>query len=363
MRLLHKGLLIPLALVMFAPEGLAADGTQPKTLKNLYAAYQEAAAGRDRRRLIQAAEDVYQFSRENFGLTANTARAYFNLAKAHKARTSGSYDLWVAVIADYETVFGPDSIDMIDPLWEGANAAGNRGNWAQINDWYDHAAALAEQHDLDPAVRGQLVIDWANSALAFSGDAILVRRKLKNAREMIAPMAEKAPYLNGQLLMLEGKYAASLRRPEKAIAHLEDAVSALERSGPAGTVKSLYAHAMLVQLYEDEGLSEKATPHCRAVGEIKTMLGDFDYVPLYKKAPPYPQNAAHFGREGEVLLEFTVDENGFVRDLAIVESSDHSFDDAALEAARHFRFAPKIENGKPVAVAGVQNLIAFELSR
>lgn len=84
-----------------------------------------------------------------------------------------------------------------------------------------------------------------------------------------------------------------------------------------------------------------------------------EFLPIVHIAPVYPPEAAAIGLEGHVIVEFTVDENGSVEDLFIVESSSPLFEQAALDAAAKFKYKPKIVDGKPVKSPGVRNLIRF----
>ena len=138
-----------------------------------------------------------------------------------------------------------------------------------------------------------------------------------------------------------------------------------------GTV--LMARANLVDAYEHLGESERATEHCLAVGRTTPWGGTADYQPLFKRPPVYPRAAQVRGLEGYVLLEFSVDDMGFVRDPSVVESGPGrgsggiaaqyvgDLEAAAITAAKRFRYAPRFVDGKPVTVDGVRNLIKFEL--
>lgn len=91
---------------------------------------------------------------------------------------------------------------------------------------------------------------------------------------------------------------------------------------------------------------------------------DGEYLPIVKVAPVYPNRGLARGIEGWVLVEFTVTESGTVKDAMVVEAEpERIFDRAALAAAEKFRYKPRVINGKPVEVAGVQNLIRFELAK
>lgn len=84
-----------------------------------------------------------------------------------------------------------------------------------------------------------------------------------------------------------------------------------------------------------------------------------EFLPIVKVAPEYPPEAAEIGLEGYVIVEFTVNEEGSVEDPFIVESSSPIFEQAALDAARKFKYQPRLVNGVPVKVPGVRNRITY----
>ena len=89
-----------------------------------------------------------------------------------------------------------------------------------------------------------------------------------------------------------------------------------------------------------------------------------EYLPIVKVAPIYPQRALARGLEGWVLVEFTVTTTGTVRDARVVEADPPGvFDGAAVDAVMKFKYKPRVIDGRPVEVEGVQNLIRFELER
>lgn len=99
------------------------------------------------------------------------------------------------------------------------------------------------------------------------------------------------------------------------------------------------------------------------VGGVGGFSSDGEYLPIVKVAPVYPRRAQTRGIEGHVLLEFTVTKTGAVKDPVVIESSPPGiFDRAAMQAALKFKYKPKVVNGEPIDVAGVRNLITFELS-
>lgn len=106
-------------------------------------------------------------------------------------------------------------------------------------------------------------------------------------------------------------------------------------------------------------------------------ISDGEYLPIVKVQPQYPRRALSRGMSGWVIVEFTVTEQGTVRDPVVVEncgwiksarsegdcvdSPNSVFDSAATRAAEKFKYKPKVIDGNPVETAGVQNKITFTL--
>ncbi|MFA5938912.1 MAG: TonB family protein [Sinimarinibacterium sp.] len=102
--------------------------------------------------------------------------------------------------------------------------------------------------------------------------------------------------------------------------------------------------------------------------QVKSNFGlsstDGEYLPIVKVAPMYPARAQSQGIEGWVLVQFTVTEAGAVRDPVVLESQPSGvFDEAATKAVLKFKYKPRVQDGKPIAVPNVQHLIRFELDK
>lgn len=91
--------------------------------------------------------------------------------------------------------------------------------------------------------------------------------------------------------------------------------------------------------------------------------GDGDYLPIVKVAPIYPRRALSRGIEGYVIVEFVVTKQGSVRSPVVVESKPQGiFDQAAKDAAKKFKYKPRVIDGVATEVAGVQNKISFKMN-
>jgi protein TonB len=90
--------------------------------------------------------------------------------------------------------------------------------------------------------------------------------------------------------------------------------------------------------------------------------GDGEYLPIVKVNPIYPPRAAGRGIEGYVLVEYTVNRDGTVRDVTIIDAEPPGvFNRAAVSAAQRYIYKPRVIDGTPVEVHGVRTRITFEL--
>lgn len=92
-------------------------------------------------------------------------------------------------------------------------------------------------------------------------------------------------------------------------------------------------------------------------------ISEGDYLSLVKVSPVYPPRALARGIEGWVILEFTITEQGTVKDLRVVDSKPKNkiFHNAALEAASRWKYKPRIIAGEPVVVEGVRHKVTFKI--
>lgn len=64
----------------------------------------------------------------------------------------------------------------------------------------------------------------------------------------------------------------------------------------------------------------------------------------------YPESAWRQGVEGTVVVQFIVNERGFIEDAVAIRSPDARLSDAAIHAVRASLFMPGVHDGEPIAV-------------
>ncbi|TGD76160.1 energy transducer TonB [Mangrovimicrobium sediminis] len=98
-------------------------------------------------------------------------------------------------------------------------------------------------------------------------------------------------------------------------------------------------------------------------GGLGLGTGDGEYLPIVKVAPVYPRRAQQRGLSGECMVRYTVTTAGTVKDVEVLEDrcTDPVFYKASVEAARRFKYKPRVIDGVAIEVIGVYNNFTYEL--
>lgn len=92
--------------------------------------------------------------------------------------------------------------------------------------------------------------------------------------------------------------------------------------------------------------------------------GDGEYLPIVKVAPIYPRRAQTRGISGYCIVEYVVTRTGSIRDPIVIDCSPQGvFESASVRAAEKFKYKPRVVDGEPIEVAGVQNKFTYELEQ
>ncbi|MFT6958344.1 MAG: protein TonB [Halieaceae bacterium] len=92
--------------------------------------------------------------------------------------------------------------------------------------------------------------------------------------------------------------------------------------------------------------------------------GDGEYLPIVKVAPIYPRRAQTRGISGYCIVEYTVTKSGSIKDPVAIDCNPSGvFDKASVKASLKFKYKPRVVDGEPIEVAGVQNKFTYELEQ
>ncbi|MFZ2445351.1 MAG: TonB family protein [Syntrophobacteraceae bacterium] len=84
-------------------------------------------------------------------------------------------------------------------------------------------------------------------------------------------------------------------------------------------------------------------------GPLATRFGSPDGPRFLKRAwPVYPESARRIEKEGQVVLQLTIDERGSLVAIELVKKAGFGFDEEAMKALRQSTFCPAQKDGKPV---------------
>ena len=87
-------------------------------------------------------------------------------------------------------------------------------------------------------------------------------------------------------------------------------------------------------------------------------LGGVDFEPepgvtnpqyKFRVEPKYPDSAKKAEKEGEVVLQATIDENGVPQDIVALTSLGFGLEEAAIEALKKTTFRPAMKGGEPIS--------------
>jgi protein TonB len=99
------------------------------------------------------------------------------------------------------------------------------------------------------------------------------------------------------------------------------------------------------------------------IGGIGGMMRDGDATPIVRIDPKYPPEAARDGKEGWVLLSFTINEVGGVEDVEVLDADPKRvFDREAKRALRKWKYRPKVVDGIAERQPGLQVRLDFTLA-
>jgi protein TonB len=159
------------------------------------------------------------------------------------------------------------------------------------------------------------------------------------------PLAPDAPLPGTEpLSAAPGEQAETPRFEQSVTAAQSDGGSAGAVVSPEGTVTPLTASSASGSTVGEPG---SAT---RAASRGSTTVSFIPPRPLSEILPKYPLSARRSGFEGVVRVSVLVDETGAVIGVDVLSSSGHaSLDQSVLDSYRRARFAPALQDGKPVA--------------
>jgi len=312
----------------------AAHGSRPSTLVD--EARQELAQqqvdarvadylgrGRDalnQGRLIEPVED--------------NARFYIESARALAPQSAGvqqaTQDLITRLESESRAALGARNADQAD-VW--AAAAGDAGADPE---------QVASLHTQAQQLRSTVAAD----TLAHS-----FKEALEQGR-VLEPATDSAKFYLAQLQQSDAAGpATAAARSAYAARALDEARNTLRSQDFAGTRRWLTeARTAGVDPGDIDKLDTALAAAQDAAQQASSIVNESTLVRTHYVAPQFPQAARERGIDGWVDLQFLVDTDGAVSDVAIVGAQPAGiFEQAALDAVRRWRYQPVVHNGHVVS--------------
>ncbi|MEZ5758811.1 MAG: TonB family protein [Emcibacteraceae bacterium] len=365
-------------ILIFSHAALADEVADKAEFQKLYAQFNDLYANsEDIDPIIEVAEKLYELAPKIYGKNSqNTAVVTYNLASLYleKAGSAGLSDYDNKARDLFEDYF--QILDKID--------APKDKNFVNQYLYYLKSIALEAYQDALPSRVKKLHIiarelDYSQNELAdieFQLGLLLFKNndfhksldyfELSNANYIKSYGSEH--FKVGETYFWIAKLQMGDKKRTSAETSFETALKIFDKNPELSKELKQNTHAFMVQLFEDMGLSDKATLHCQAIAEERPK--DFDqYIkPIYRKNPTFPElesyEIAKLKKEpAEVTLNFDVDTNGFTKNITVIESSNQKFNESSIEAAKGFRYAPTIKDGNLTYTKDAKVKIVFGISK
>lgn len=284
-----------------------------------------------------------------------------------------------SAIDSFEDIYGKDSVRLVQPLSDLADSRGGDPDHASAQlRVYKRALKITAGHFGERSPEYATLSYRAGRNTYEQSSSISGRKYVEEAYEIFRENFGAEDRRTGSAVFLLGQIDFWLGKHGRSSESLESALIAFGGDTEHELENRRYIRGLLVKAYESNGESDLATQHCVALGKEFEFSPDQDYEPLFRLAPMYPMELLRQGIEGHVDIEFTVDEDGFIRNPMVMDSfmsdtpnrskfrsaakkDDRSFEDAALKAVARFRYAPRFEGSEPVPTEGVETRISFYL--
>ncbi len=107
--------------------------------------------------------------------------------------------------------------------------------------------------------------------------------------------------------------------------------------------------------------AERARAVAAEQARREAAAADRQYLPIAKTPPVYPQRALDSGVQGECTVSYDVDPSGRVVSPQVAGQCHPLFIRPSLNAAKRFRYRPRIVDGQAVTVRNVQNTFHYRI--
>ncbi len=348
--------------------------TYASSVIDSYQLYQGAVAQGDHERALSYAKAAFEQAQSVYvnqpdsllNLNYNLALAYASAGNTEKA-----IEQFEHVIAFSESHFGDYHLRTVAAKLELANLYYNRVQGLHRNTEVRKYKTLARAvltsldeaeaaHPDDAAQLYFLVVTQLlgndYSPLSLARSIKIVERGLSLAE---AKWGERDTRTLDQAFML-GKRLFFAQDYSKAIVHLKRVTASLDSALDYSHPWSLQAHALLSESYTRTGNAELAAYHSEQIHQMTPWKDELEPMPLMRQRPAYPDTGSKIRDKVTVQVGFDLNEKGQVVNARVLDvEGSKFFGGSALDAVKHWRYAPKIKDGQAVSAQGLTVNVDF----
>ncbi|MFC7048541.1 TonB family protein [Emcibacter nanhaiensis] len=327
--------------------------------------FKKAWAAEDREAAFDFAERAYDLSQELYGEGTKYqyfATKQFAMAQDRHGHRDEAIKFYLEALEDGEQIYDVNGPELFDIYFALSALYSSSHEHASAEKYLSRAEKVYEESFPDDLLVKADILNLRAKAYFYEGKAKAAEKNYLQVHDIYEKEYGKDHPQTYMPYFFLAKIHMARKDYDKARELLEPANEVFRKTLPPRNTVLMASHAFLVEIYEKLEQPDKATEHCVAIAEAKPNDTVDSYKPIFRGVPAYPVNMARSGREGYVILEFTIDEAGMVKDIRVLEGAK-GFKKAAVESAKRWRFAPAIKDGKPVATHIVNHKITFELVR
>lgn len=359
--------LIVFYMIIYMPAALSDRDEDFVSFKNAYENFDSFYKQGNLRKSLPEARLAYELGGQLFGKESlETARLAYNYGNnlLRLRQFSDAESKLTESLEIFEQTYGQNSFELVPMLMDLGHTTANTHESSASKKFYTLAFKISEQHyGGESAEFGWFSVSSGIDMIMMSPDTDKMGfRHLLTGYDILRSRLGENHIRTGIAAYHLGGYEVSREHYKKAKEYLLIALATFENPDEPASKIELSTHAHLVRVYEELGDRESATKHSLAIGRMTPFESTQSYFPIYKKAPVYPKSALRSGKGGYVVLEFDVDENGFVRKPRVIATKGGKiFEQPSLDVVMTFRYAPRFIDGQAVVVKGVQNRLDFSI--
>jgi TonB family protein len=309
---------------------------------------------------LDAAKNAHRLGTKVFGKksvnVANLASNYAELLNSTEDYKKARKVL-KGQVAILETRYGDTATELVKPLIESGRAWIGTKDAQEGLDYFERAAKLSNGYT-NKLLEAQKNLDIV-TILLRRGQGASIKPFVDKAYNIYTVEVAPNDFRLGLMSYHKSIIAARENISNEAIEYLMGALTAFK--APAGeSIGDLErtVRTRLIAAYENTSQRDAATEHVLVLAADREFSSTASAI--FIREAVFPQAVLEQKLGGSVKLAFTIDEQGYVVDPAILASDNQQLNQPALTMIKGSRYLPRLVDGQPLATPGIEFNANFE---